>query len=916
VKNNRHFIIVICLVILVPASRVLILSGASSLASYSQTYHAQVQPLNIIENIGQYQSPARFLLQVGPNRIWLEDDGLWITQIEPGSTGEPGRYSKQGYQNKLITSQKGVALRLTFARANPHPRLEPFDTQMTRVSYFYGSNPMDWHANVPVWGGVRYHDLYPGIDLVLDGRGANLAGSELPWRLEVQPGADLSQVRLQVEGVNGWVYDGTSLKLASSLGPVILPALPATHQGELTLLHSSGEVASVQTSGDGVYQLAAPFKTSPQLTDTNAPQGTADLIYSSYLGGTNWDMGYAIAVDNSGSAYVTGRTPSTDFPLTPGVFDTTVQSIEAFVVKFSPDGSSLIYATYLGGSADDNAYAIAVESGQVYLAGDTFSPDFPTTSGAHDRSCGTDGTCNSGGQGPYSDAFMARLSADGSSLAYSTFLGGSNGDSGYGIAVDSSNAYLTGTTYSNDFPGGGFTSNGDVFAVKINISGVLAYSTRIGGNDVDAGYSIAVNGDQAYLTGETSSIDFPGSGYSFGQDVFITKLNTDGSINISKLYGGLSSDIGYEIRVSSSGDIFVTGRTSSSDFPVTQGVYNGGTSDAFLLKLSNLLIAQYAAYLGGSGADEARSLALNTQEGIYLTGSTTSSNFPITAGAFQASLGGGYDGFLIYIDLGNAFPGHIGYASYLGGSDTDRVYGVSIDPFNCIYLTGYTTSANFPVTNGAYDQQLGGSRDAFVAKVAAGSVLPTPTATVTLTPTPTRTPTPTDTITPTPTSTETLTPTPTSTGTDTTTPTETDTYTPTPTETDTSTPTPTETATLTPTPTSTATDTTTPTPTETSTDTPKPTKTPRHSPSPTETTTNTPTSTFTLTASITTTSTNTITPTPTSTSTLTATATSTSTQTPTGTSTRTPTHTSTSTATPIADTFNFYLPIIQLQTSR
>ncbi|MGH8092193.1 MAG: SBBP repeat-containing protein [Chthoniobacterales bacterium] len=320
------------------------------------------------------------------------------------------------------------------------------------------------------------------------------------------------------------------------------------------------------------------------------------LVYSTFLGGSDYDEGDAIAVGTSGDAYVTGFTDSDDFPTTPGAFQTTnhpngIYTDDAFVTELNSTGSGLVYSTYLGGYEIDRGQGIAVDtSGNAYVAGLTYSDDFPTTAGSFQP------TLNGG-----LDAFVTKLNPTGTGLIYSTYLDGSFYAEGDAIALDpSGNAYVTGLTASSDFP----TTAG-------------AFQTTYGGV----------------------------------QDAFVTKLNPTGSGLVYSTYlGGSSADYCYGIAVGTSGNAYVTGDTFSSDFPTTAGAFQttyGGDEDTFVTELNPTgtgLI--YSTYLGGSSGDVVFGIAVDTSGNAYVTGSTSSSDFPTTAGAFQTTYGGGDDAFV------------------------------------------------------------------------------------------------------------------------------------------------------------------------------------------------------------------------------------------------------------------------------
>ena len=393
------------------------------------------------------------------------------------------------------------------------------------------------------------------------------------------------------------------------------------------------------------------------------------LVYSTYLGGSGPDAGIGIAVDASGKAYVTGETSSLDFPTMNASQPASAGGGDAFVSKLNAAGSALVYSTYLGGSGSDAGTGIAVDGlGNAYVTGQTRSTTFPTTSGAFQTSFG----------GGFSNAFVSKLNAGGSALAYSTYLGGSRFDLGSGIAVDASgNAYVTGQAGSTNFPitSGAFQTSlrgsGDAFVSKLSAAGsALVYSTFLGGSGFDLGLGVAVDASgNAYVTGETLSSDFPttsgalqtsfGGGYS---DAFVSKLNAAGSALVYSSYlGGRGGDQGSGIVVDASGDAYVTGLTDSADFPTVdplQPRYGGG-GNVFVTKLNAAGSALvYSTYLGGRGGDLGSGIAVDASGNTYLTGSTGSPDFP-TVNPFQPAKAGAvfaFDAFVAKISPANA-PG-------------------------------------------------------------------------------------------------------------------------------------------------------------------------------------------------------------------------------------------------------------------
>jgi hypothetical protein len=448
------------------------------------------------------------------------------------------------------------------------------------------------------------------------------------------------------------------------------------------------------------------------------------LVYSTYIGGSGDERGYAIAVDGSGNAYVTGSTYSTDYDVTPGAFQTDGGG-DVFVTKLSARGTVLVYSTYIGGSSDDRGYGIAVDgSGYAYVTGATWSTNYPVTPGAFQ-------TKNGGGLG---DVFVTKLNPMGTALVYSTYIGGSYWDEGYAIAVDGSGyAYVTGYTKSTDYdvtPGAFQTTKGgkqDVFVTKLNAAGTaLVYSTYIGGSGYEVGYGIAVDGSgNAYVTGYTESTDYdvtPGAfqttkeGY---RDVFVTKLNETGTALVYSTYiGGSGGDEGYGIAVDGSGNAYVTGYTWSTDYDVTPGAFqttNGGGRDVFVTKLNATGTALvYSTYIGGSNNDEGYAIAVDGSGNAYVTGWTISTDYDVTPGAFQTTNGGGRDVFVTKL---NATGTALVYSTYIGGSGEDRGYAIAVDGSGNAYVTGYTESRNYDVTPRAFQTTNEGKQDVFVTKV-------------------------------------------------------------------------------------------------------------------------------------------------------------------------------------------------------
>ena len=625
-------------------------------------------------------------------------------------------------------------LRMKLVGTNPGAAVIGSDELPGKSNYFLGSDPKKWRTNVPSYGQVKYEGVYPGVDLVYYGN-----QRQLEYDFVVEPGANPNQIKLSFAGADGMRVDAASGDLVLKLGEeevrfrkpdiyqppvagvydrrrrsqsaataeldgafvvashnevafrvagydlkralVIDPVLSystylggSSYEGGSGIaIDSAGDAYVTGQTGSTDFPTVNPLQATYRGTNGNAfvaklnAAGSA-LVYSTYLGGSLSDYGTGIAVDSSGNAYVTGTTTSPDFP-TVNPFQATNHGAygNVFVAKLNAAGSALVYSTYLGGGLGDFGLGIAVDpSGNAHVTGVTGSPDFPTAN-AIQATCG--GGCSA------VDAFVAELNADGSALVYSTFLGGTSADGGFGIAVDSSgNAYVTGYTESTDFPtanplqatnhgvpNGQFDDFYNAFVAKVNAGGsTLVYSTYLGGSIDDRGHGIAVDSSgNAYVIGTACSSDFPTTANALqkslagsctplnGQqgDAFVAKLNAAGSALVYSTYlGGSRDDSGQGIAVDSSGNAHVTGQTLSTDFPTANPlqVTNEATPDegnptGFVAELNSTGSALvYSTYLGGNSYDSGAGIAVDSSGNTYVTGDTASTDFP-TANPLQAT---------------------------------------------------------------------------------------------------------------------------------------------------------------------------------------------------------------------------------------------------------------------------------------
>ncbi|HNP72429.1 MAG TPA: hypothetical protein PKK15_15015 [Kouleothrix sp.] len=701
--------------------------------------HPAGSPLIFIANAGQVAPDVRYMVQGEKGTLFIANDAIWLTAIDlqqsPASDAKAKPFSNMRPHSMMVTDHLHVSnVKISFVGANPHASIESFGRLPTHVSYFRG-DPSAWQSDIPVWQGVRYTNLYPGIDLELSG-----ASGELAARLKAQPGANLAAVRMRIDGADSQMLAGNQIRLRTRTGEIAFPLL------QLDSGTTSGALApSVQGS-----EIRTPFAASADAQTTDATtQASTDLSFSSFLGGSFDDIAWSIAADSSGATYVTGETFSPDFPTRPGSFDLLCGTDghcdfngqgyyrDAFVAKMNPQGSDLVYAAFLGGSGVDIGNDIAVNSaGEAAVTGATYSADFPSfiASAAANQGSSTTGTrevqafvpsATQGAQPNSStatdDAFVVKINAAGTQLVYSQIIfgGGSRDaayDTGYGVAFDGfGSAYVSGSTATNDF---------NAFVIKLAPNGSLLFGPIFGGSGNDEGFDVAVsdNGSTVYVTGYTESSDFPttsgapdqscgsdgtcdtqnGTSYS---DAFIAKFNQFGTRTYGTYVGGNNVENGFGIVADQQGAAYITGVTFSADFPVSNDAYDttlGGNRDAILAKLSpNGSNLSYATFLGGDNADQGVSLALAGGNNVLVTGWTLSADFPHTFKALQSSIGGGTDAFLALIDLAAS---KLRYGTFLGGTSNDEGFAVATDAAGGVNITGRTVSGDFPTTDGALDR--------------------------------------------------------------------------------------------------------------------------------------------------------------------------------------------------------------------
>jgi hypothetical protein len=711
------------------------MSAASVAAAVAQaqrsTAFAQL-PMHFEANQGQADRAVKFLARGMDFSLALTGDAVLVRWHQPGIV--PPDVLRAAGQRRTKPARRAArhAIRMQLLGANPDAEVIGVEELAGKVNYLIGHDPTRWRSHIPTYAKVRLRDVYPGVDLLYSGRPRLLEYSFI-----VAPSADPESIAVaftppsQSSGRRPPQFDTNGdLSLPIGLSAIQLRRPKVVQEVNGVLRDIAGHyVAQAQSlaSADGPQrfrlQVGAYDRAKPLII-------TAGLGYATYLGGHGADVGAGIAIDAAGHAYVTGSTLSPDFPTVPRRAPfREKETDDAFVAKLSPDGSTLIYATYFGGSGNDSGAGIAVDAqGSAYITGETSSDDFPTTPGAFQPHFG-------GGRDDFvSDAFVAKLSPQGSVLMYASYLGGSDGDSGAAIAIDAmGHAYVAGTTFSDDFPtstgalqttfGGSFT---DGFVARIGADGTdLVYATYLGGSDEDACRGLAVDAlGHAYVTGDTESADFPRPKVSQaapggGTDAFVVKLKPDGTSLLYTVYlGGGDFDSGAAVVVDATSQVYVVGHTFSVDFPTTpaafQPGFGGGFVDAFVAKVNaGGTVLVYASYLGGNGDDVGEGIAVDATGAAYLTGLTESADFPVSQ-PLQENLGGTFDAFATKV---HPTGSSLLYSTYLGGRDGDRGFAIAVDELGNAYIVGLTGSPDFPT---AYPLQarLGGSLDAFVVLIA------------------------------------------------------------------------------------------------------------------------------------------------------------------------------------------------------
>ncbi len=734
-------------------------------------------PLGFEANQGQSDPQVKYLARGDGYTLFLtQNDAVFaVDSFSPADgAASSSRASSMHAHAPAHGQEKSAAIHMHFLGAKSRPELAAGTPLPGIINYYLGNDPEKWQQGVKQYSAVTYREVYPGVNLTFHGK-----QRQVEFDFIVSPGASSAPVRVGFSGARKIATDASgNLVLSSTAGDVLLhkPVAYQDKNGQRQLVdvgfqpEGNNEVAFAL----GAYDHSRELVIDPTLT------------YATYLGGNSEDEVFGIAVDGSNNVYVTGESKSkVNFP-PPFTGTPTGFGFYVLVAKLDSQGA-LKYLTFAGGAKvsgstnNDSGLAIATDSaGEAYVTGHTESTNFPTTPTGPQPTSGGGGNCTNSKRNaqPCSDAFALKLNSSGA-LAWSTYIGGTNDDDGFAIALDGAgNVWVAGDTFSSSFypntvannvlytnfnHGGTLTPPpNDGFVVEIASAGTapFLFSTYLGGTQDDQINGIAIDkSNNVYVAGETNSSDFPSSAGSYQStcgsdtkcnatgtgaiytDAFVTKINAGGtSVDYSTYVGGSSDDYAFAIAVDSAGDAYITGETTNDDtttspavaYPTTSGAFSttynsAATSNAFVTELnptgSSLV---YSTFLGGSTQDFGGGIAVDKFNNAYVTGPTLSTDFPITANAFQTKLNttgqsGHSDAFVTQVYAGGEF---LGYSSFLGASgDEDAAQSgavgvIALDSSDNVWVGGSTNSAHFPTTAGAAKPAFAGDPyDGFVAEV-------------------------------------------------------------------------------------------------------------------------------------------------------------------------------------------------------
>lgn len=689
------------------------LSGLQAVEAAQEPGKTASQNITFIKNDGQLvDSKGRlrpdllYTADAGGARLYFQRDRVSIVFTRASVAAHPAQAGMpHGETDEELRTYR---MDLRFDAANPSPLVRAEDPAPGLRNYYAAHCPAGV-LGVKQYRTIRYENLWRGIDAVFmerDGR--------LKYEFVVSPGANPSDIRLRYEGA-----DAVALTAAGGL-EVLSP---------LGRIHEDAPVSWLLGTDGGRVPVASAFRLEGDALGFRVAShdATATLIidpWATYFGGTGSERGAAVAVDAQGNILLAGASNGADFPVNNAQQAVNGGSYDATVTKFTA-GGTMIWSTYYGGSAIENGYAIAVDgSGNVALAGRTYSANFPTQNAQQSSMGGT------------GDAYVVKFNDAGVRL-WATFLGGSGGEEGFGVGMDGSgNVYTCGRTYSADFPtlnafqSAQASGSADVFVSRFSASGVLQWSTYYGGTSDDYGWGLTLDGSaNVIVAGQTKSSSFPVAGGfqgSFGGgngDGFVVKFNSNGGREWASFYGGSDFDEFNRVAVDGSGNIALVGMTRSANFPVANAQQNtlAGSSDATVVYMSSTGTRMWATYCGGPGSndeDYGTGVVFDANGNVVITAGTTSTGFPVL-NPQQASNAGATDAALVKYNA----SGTRQWGTYYGGSADEYAGSPAITTGNTIVVPGYTYSTDLYVP-GASQAANAGNADAFIATFLSTGSLP------------------------------------------------------------------------------------------------------------------------------------------------------------------------------------------------
>ncbi|HWQ67102.1 MAG TPA: PKD domain-containing protein [Methanospirillum sp.] len=694
------------------------LGTAEQVAGENRTAEGAIasMPLVFIENNGQYDDNVSYQAVSSPEQV--------VTVLQNGVEFSQG--DNNGTQiNPVFMMLDG---------ANKDTKIIGLDQVNGTANFFYGTNQSAWVTGASLSNVVSYNEVYPGISLNLSGKSGILKSE-----FTVLAGADPSVITLQYQGQDSISLNETGDLIIRTAGREIKDEAPYAYQ------ESNGTKVQVPcsyildaSSNKVTFSLGTYDKTKTLVIDPV-------LRYSLYFGGTGRDQGNSISVDNDGYAYFIGTSWSdhlkyfqnqnqTGQMSALGLVPGSVQPYfgggdkDAFVIKIDPDGTNLVYITYIGGSGTDEGTGLVIDAeGSAYVTGGTNSNNFPVKNAYR--------KAKSGGY----DAWVAKIDPNGKDMTFATYLGGVDDDYGFDVAIDDKkNVFITGQTKSWDFPVvnryqlSPFGGLGDAFITKLNAEGnTIVYSNFIGGSAYEAGSAVTIDTNgYACIVGQTESPNFPvikpyQSGLKGEFDAFVTKFDPEGKYPAaySTYLGGDGWDDAQGVISHPDGRLTVTGSTKSTNFPTLNPIQPAlqGLQDGFLATLNpDGSALTEATFFGGSLIDSISGVTRDDAGNLFIVGTTDSPDLPINR-AYQSKLGGKSDVMIAKFtpDINQTV-----FCTYLGGSDIDEGRGIAVTGEGDSYVTGYTTSINFPKV-WPYQQNFGdGDRDAFVAVLSEHDMIP------------------------------------------------------------------------------------------------------------------------------------------------------------------------------------------------